>query len=62
MNSPNTILEIMEAGKSIPDPGGIPGGLCWDVSGAFRGVDGAWELVLHPERRIIYHFNFIGKK
>lgn len=58
MKSPHTINEIMNAGKPIPDPGGIPGGLRWDIPGTFRGSEGTWELVMHPEREIIYHFNF----
>lgn len=58
MNSPHTINEIMAGGKPIPDPGGIPGGLRWDVPGIFRNRVGTWELVLHPENKVIYHFNF----
>jgi len=58
MRSPNTINEIMAGGKPIPDPGGIVGGLRWDVPGKFRGNEGTWELVIHPETNIIYHFNF----
>ena len=48
----------MSTRKPIPDPGGIPGALRWDVSGTFRGREGVWELVLHPEDKIIYHFIF----
>jgi len=40
--------EIMEAGKAVPDPGGVPGGLRWDVPGAVNGSKGTWELELHP--------------
>ncbi len=58
MKSPLTIEEIMAAGKPLPDPGGIPGGLRWDIPGSLRGTEGTWELVIHPERNIIYHFNF----
>ena len=58
MKSPLTINEIMAAGKPIPDPGGIPGGLKWDIPGLLRGSEGTWELVIHPETNIIYHFNF----
>lgn len=58
MKSQLTIEEIMTAGKPIPDPGGIPGGLRWDVPGALRGSEGTWELVIHPETNVIYHFNF----
>jgi len=58
MRSPHTINEIMAAKNPIPDPGKIPGGLRWDVPGTFRGNEGTWELVIHPKREIIYHFNF----
>ena len=58
MKSPHTINEIMAARKPISDPVGTPGGLRWDVPGTFRGNEGTWELVLHPESEIIYHFNF----
>ncbi len=58
MKSQLTIEEIMTAGKPIPDPGGIPGGLRWDVPGVLRGSEGTWELVIHPETNVIYHFNF----
>lgn len=54
----NPVNEIMAAGKPIPDPGGIPGGLRWDVPGTFRGSEGTWELVIYPETEVIYHFNF----
>ena len=58
MRSPQIIDEIIAAGKPIQDPGGVPGALRWDVPGTFRGAEGTWELVLHPENGIIYHFNF----
>jgi len=31
----------MEGANPIPDPGGVPGALRWDVPGAFRGSEGA---------------------
>lgn len=58
MRSPHLIEEIIATGKSIPDPGGVAGALRWDVKGSFRGSEGTWELVLHPETNVIYHFNF----
>ena len=58
MKSQLTIEEIIAARKPISDPGGIPGGLRWDVPGALRGNEGTWELVMHPETNVIYHFNF----
>ena len=56
LNSPNTIDQIIAIGKSIPDPGGIPGALRYDVPGTFRGSNGTWELVVHPETNKIYPF------
>jgi hypothetical protein len=60
LNSVRTIREIIAAGKPIPDPGGIPGALRYDVPGAFRGSQGVWELVVDPVTRTIFHFNFVG--
>lgn len=51
MKSPHTIHEIMVAGKPIPDPGGISGGLRWDVPGSFRCSEGTWELVFAPRKK-----------
>jgi hypothetical protein len=59
MNSPLTVQEIQAAGKPIPDPGGIPGALRYDVPGHFRGAQGRWELVVDPKSRTIFHFLFI---
>ena len=58
MKSSHTINEIRAAGKPIPDPGRIPGALKWEVDGTFRGSEGTWELVLHPETETIYNFLF----
>ncbi len=54
MKSPLTINEIMAGRQPIPDPRGVPGGLRWDVPGTFRGSEGTWELVIHPETEMIY--------
>ena len=54
------IGEIMEAGSPIPDPGGLPGGLRWDVTGTFNGRQGAWELVIDTETNTVVHFLFKG--
>ena len=59
LSSPHTIREIMATGRSIPDPGGVAGALRFDVSGTFRGSQGMWELVVHPQTYKIYHFNFV---
>jgi hypothetical protein len=50
----------MEAGSPIPDPGGLPGGLRWDVTGTFNGRQGAWELVIDTETNTVVHFLFKG--
>lgn len=60
MNSPHTIEEIMRATRPIPDPGGAPNVLRWDVPGSFNGSDGLWELVVDPNTMTILHFVFIG--
>jgi RHS repeat-associated protein len=71
VNSPLVIREIMHAGKSVPDPGGIPGGVRWDVPGGFLPASkccatgtpptpGTWELVMGPDG-LIYHFLFNGR-
>ncbi|WP_354444981.1 RHS repeat-associated core domain-containing protein [Marinobacter sp. MBR-99] len=58
MNSPLTIREIMSSGKGVPDPGGLPGALRYDVPGQFRKSQGNWELVVDPKNNTIYHFLF----
>jgi hypothetical protein len=58
MGSPITVNEIMASNIPVPDPGGLAGGLRWNVPGRFRGTEGTWELVVDPESKIIYHFNF----
>lgn len=58
LTSPLTIQEIIASGKPIPDPGGFPGALRWDVPGAFRDSEGTWELVIDPKTNRILHYNF----
>jgi hypothetical protein len=58
LSSPNTLREIMAAGKPIADPGGAAGALRWDVAGAFRGSAGTWELVVDPKTKTILHWLF----
>ncbi len=60
INSPLTIRSIIEAGDPVPDPGGVPGGLRWDVPGGFRGSPGTWELVIDQPSNTILHFLFRG--
>jgi hypothetical protein len=50
--------EIMEAGKPVPDPAGVPGGLRWNVPGAVNGSKGTWELVIDPKTSTVLHFVF----
>jgi RHS repeat-associated protein len=50
--------EIMEAGKAVPDPGGVPGGLRWDVPGTVNGSKGTWELVIDTKSSTVLHFVF----
>jgi len=57
LRSPHTIEGIMKAGKGVPDPGGAPGALRWDVPGTFRGSQGTWELVVDKSNSIL-HMNF----
>jgi len=57
MRSLQTIREIMAAKKPVPDSQAYRA-IRWDVPGTFRGSDGIWELVVHPETNSIYHFQF----
>ncbi len=58
VNSRLVAQEIMNAKPPIPDPGGIPGGLRWDVEGAFNGSKGVYQLVVNPSTKQIVHFLF----
>lgn len=58
INSPTTIRNIIESADPIPDPGGVPGALRWDVSGTFQGSSGVFELVIDPTTNRILHFLF----
>ncbi len=55
---PLTIKEIMATGKGIPDAT-AKGALNFRVPGTFRGSQGTWELVVDPNKNLIYHFNFV---
>jgi RHS repeat-associated protein len=61
LHSTLLIDQILRARRPIPDPGGIPGGLRWDVPGFFRGTQGTWELVVDVANKRIVHFNFVVK-
>lgn len=58
VNSRLLVQEIINSKPPIPDPGGIPGGLRWDVFGAFNGSQGLFELVVDPATKTIVHFLF----
>jgi hypothetical protein len=57
INSPITIEQIIATGRGVPDPGGVVGALRFDAPGAFRGVQGTFELVIKDD--LILHFNFV---
>jgi hypothetical protein len=59
LKSPLIAREIMAAKPPIPDPGGVPGALRWDVPGVFRGSNGTWELVVDPKTETILQWNFV---
>lgn len=44
LNSPLTIQEIQSTDLGMPDPGGLPGALRYDVPGSFNGSNGTWQL------------------
>ena len=50
--------DIMNAAEPVADPGGIPGGLRWDVAGILNGTSGTWELVVNPADNTIVHLLF----
>ena len=56
MRSPLTIKEIMKS-KGMSDPA-VKGALNFKVPGKFRNSQGNWELVIDPDKNLIYHFNF----
>ena len=58
LNSPQTIEQIIQTGRGVPDPGGVVGTLRYDVAGTFRGSQGTWELVVSKGNEIL-HFNFV---
>lgn len=58
LTSSHTLQEIMAAGKPLADPRGFPGAVLYKVPGAFRGSEGMWELVVHPESKIVLHWLF----
>jgi len=59
MNSILTVQNIMRAAEPVSETlrTNI---LRWDVSGAFNGRTGIWELVYDTTSNTIYHFLFRG--
>jgi RHS repeat-associated protein len=58
VNSRFLVEEIMRAKAPVPDPGGLPGGLRWDVPGTFNSSSGTYQLVVDPATKQIVHFLF----
>ena len=72
LNSRLVMREIMEAGKPVPDPAGVPGALRWDVPGSIMldsassagqrvATQGTWELVIDTRTSTVIHFMFKSK-
>jgi RHS repeat-associated protein len=61
-NSTLLMREIMRTRKPIADPGGIVGGLRWDVPGFYGKAEGVWELVVDPTKNQVVHFVFKSQK
>ena len=57
-----TAQEIQAAGSGVPDPGGLPGALRYDVPGSFNGSSGTYELAIDPKTNTVYHFNLVSGK
>jgi len=56
-----TMQEIMRGSTPRPDPGGVPGGLRWDMPGALNGKQGTWELVIDTRTNTVLHYNFVTR-
>jgi hypothetical protein len=65
INSGLLIDEIVATGRGVPDAF-IPGALRFDVAGSWAGSfgvrQGIYELVVHPETRVVSHFLFRSAK
>ena len=48
----------MDPKPPVPDPGGVPGALRWDVQGTMNGTRGIYELVVDPKTGTVLHFLF----
>jgi hypothetical protein len=53
-----TIQNIIDSGTPVPDPGGVPGAVRWDVPGTLNGSSGTWQLVVDRATNTILHFQF----
>jgi hypothetical protein len=65
VNSSLLIDEIVATGRGVPDAF-IPGALRFDVAGSWAGSfgvrQGTYELVIHPQTRVVSHFLFRSAK
>jgi RHS repeat-associated protein len=56
LRSPLTIGEIIKEGTPVTE---ATGALRYTVPGTFRGSTGTWELVVEPNTKTIFHYNFV---
>jgi hypothetical protein len=49
---------LTPASPPKPDPGGIVGGLRWEVEGTMNGAKGVFEVVVNPATKQVVHFLF----
>ncbi|MFE9575094.1 SHOCT domain-containing protein [Nocardia sp. NPDC006044] len=62
LRSPNFTQMIIDSVPPVPDPGGVPGGMRWDVPGTLRGSPGTYELVIDVPNGRILHYMFRSNK
>ncbi|WP_187414889.1 polymorphic toxin-type HINT domain-containing protein [Nonomuraea sp. PA05] len=54
-----TLIEhIIETGRAMPDPQGVPGAVAWKVEGTYNGKQGIFELVIDARTNTVMHFLF----
>jgi hypothetical protein len=56
------LIRLIMRGKAMRDPRGARGVVVWHARGSYNGRRGVYELVVHPWKRRIYHFQFRGTK
>ncbi|MFI0470177.1 PA14 domain-containing protein [Saccharopolyspora sp. 5N102] len=52
------LIKMITKAKAVRDPRGARGTVAWFVRGSWNGRRGIYELVVHPRKRLIYHFLF----